>query len=195
VEGAVSDLFEEPGDATPLPSTLRDDLLPSWVTTRRDLNEVERDNIVRGSRRNATALLSEEFSKRLHARMFGSVWKWAGAYRQTELNIGIAPHLIAVEMPATFDDVRYWIEHNTYAPDETAVRLHHRLTQIHGFANGNGRHARLMADLLIEKLGAAAFTWGSGSIQDTGTLRASYVKSLQAADNHDIKPLLAFARS
>lgn len=94
-----------------------------------------------------------------------------------------------------FDDVRYWIEHTTYLRDEIAVRLHHRLTQIHGFPNGNGRHARMMADLLIEKLGGEVFSWGSGRIQDTGGLRTSYVAALKAADNHDMQPLLLFARS
>jgi Fic-DOC domain mobile mystery protein B len=201
VEGAVTGVFDEPENATPLPSALRNDLIPSWVTTRRDLNEVERDNIVKGvawahrTRGDAAALLNDAFSKKLHEQMFGDVWKWAGAYRQTELNIGIAPHLIAAGMPAMFDDVRYWVENKTYPPDEIAVRLHHRLTQIHGFPNGNGRHARMMADLLMERLGGEAFSWSSGSIQDTGELRRAYVSALKAADNHDIKPLMAFARS
>jgi Fic-DOC domain mobile mystery protein B len=201
VEGAVTGVFDEPENATPLPSALRNDLIPSWVTTRRDLNEVERDNIVKGAawarraRGDAVTLLNDAFSKKLHEQMFGDVWKWAGAYRQIELNIGIAPHLIAAGMPAMFDDVRYWVENKTYPPDEIAVRLHHRLTQIHGFPNGNGRHARMMADLLMERLGGEAFSWSSGSIQDTGELRTAYVSALKAADNHDIKPLMAFARS
>jgi Fic-DOC domain mobile mystery protein B len=197
----MSDLFEEPNDATRLSPSLRDNLIPTWVTTRRDLNEVERDNIVRGAvwarrvRGDIAIILNDGFSKRLHEQMFGDVWKWAGTYRQSELNIGIAPHLIAAATPAMFDDVRYWIEHKTYPPDEIAVRLHHRLTQIHGFPNGNGRHARMIADLLVERLGGTAFSWGSGRIQNTGMLRTAYVQALKAADNHDIKPLLAFARS
>ena len=128
--------------------------------------------------------------------MFDDVWKWAGDYRKTELNIGIAPHLVPAQMPALFDDVRYWVEHQTYPPDEIAIRLHHRLTQIHGFPNGNGRHAQMMADLLIEKLGGQPFTWGSGSIHDTGTLRKTYINALREADTkHDYGPLLEFARS
>jgi Fic-DOC domain mobile mystery protein B len=91
--------------------------------------------------------------------------------------------------------VRFWVEHKTYPPDEIAARLHHRLTQIHAFPNGNGRHARLMADLLIERLGGKVFSWGGGSLTDVGTLRAKYVAALKAADGHDIEPLLAFVRS
>ena len=95
-----------------------------------------------------------------------------------------------------FDNTRFWVENKTFPLDEIAVRLHHRLTQIHGFPNGNGRHARMMADLLIEKLGGEPFTWGSGSIHDTGMLRDAYVKALREADsNHSYRALLAFARS
>ena len=92
-------------------------------------------------------------------------------------------------------DARFWVENNTYPPDEIAVRLHHRLTQIHAFPNGNGRHARMMADLLIERLGGNTFSWGGGSLADVGTLRRKYVASLQAADGHNIGPLLEFVRS
>lgn len=197
----MTDLFREPDDATPLDPALRGDLIQTWITTRADLNEAEEENIVSGAawarrrRGGADALLNEEFSKSLHKQMFGEVWKWAGDYRRNELNIGIAPHLIAAEMPVMFDNARFWVENNTYPPDEIAVRLHHRLTQIHGFPNGNGRHARMMADLLIEKLGGEPFTWGSGSIHDTGTLRTTYINALRAADNHDCGPLLAFARA
>lgn len=197
----MTDLFQEPDDATPLDPELRGDLLQSWITTRADLNEAEEENIVKGAswarrrRGDAISLLNEDFSKSLHKQMFGDVWKWAGTYRPKELNIGIAPHLVPAEMPAMFDNARYWVEHKTYSADEIAVRLHHRLTQIHGFPNGNGRHARMMADLLIEKLGGKPFSWGSGSIHDTGTLRTTYIDALKAADNHDFGSLLAFARS
>lgn len=197
----MTDLFQEPDDATPLDPALRGDLLQTWITTRADLNEAEEENILdgadwaRGRRGGAEALLTEDFSKSLHEQMFGDVWKWAGSYRHNELNIGIAPHLVPAEMPVMFDNARFWVENNTFPPDEIAVRLHHRLTQIHGFPNGNGRHARMMADLLIEKLGGKPFSWGSGSIHDTGTLRTTYINALKAADNHDFAPLLAFARA
>ena len=197
----MTDLFQEPDDATPLDPALRGDLLQTWITTRADLNEVEEENIVNGSawarrrRGGAEALLNEGFSKSLHKQMFGEVWKWAGVYRQNELNIGIAPHLVAAEVPVMFDNARFWVENKTFSPAEIAVRLHHRLTQIHGFPNGNGRHARMMADLLIEKLGGEPFTWGSGTIHDTGTLRTTYISALKAADNHDFGQLRAFARA
>jgi Fic-DOC domain mobile mystery protein B len=197
----MTDLFQEPEDATPLAPAERHALLQTWITDRDDLNEAEQENIVKGAawagrRRGKPAdLLNEDFAKSLHKQMFGEVWQWAGSYRQTERNIGIEAYRIPAEMPAMFDDVRYWVEHQTYPPDEIAVRLHHRLTAIHPWPNGNGRHARLMADLLIERLGGKVFTWGGGTLSDVGELRTRYVAALKAADNHDIGPLLEFARS
>jgi len=127
--------------------------------------------------------------------MLGDVWRWAGKFRTSERNLGIAHHEIPVALRQLVYDVRAWIEHTAYAPDEIAVRFHHRLVHIHAFPNGNGRHARLMADLLIMRLGRERFSWGSASLQDAGATRRRYIAALQAADKHDVGPLLAFARS
>ncbi len=199
----MTDLFQEPDDATPLDPGQRDALLQTWITNREDLNEAEQENIVKGAawaRRQrgvkAVDLLNDEYVKNLHKQMFGEVWKWAGAYRQHEIQkLGIEAHRVPADMPVMLDDARYWVENNTYPPDEIAVRLHHRLTHIHPFTNGNGRHARMMADLLIERLGGKPFSWGGGILADVGTLRTTYVNALHAADDHDIAPLLAFVRS
>jgi Fic-DOC domain mobile mystery protein B len=198
----VTDLFQEPDDATALEPEEREGLLQTWITHRRDLNEAERDNIVRAAawarrqkRITPRSLLSDDFVRLLHRRMFGVVWQWAGSYRLTERNIGIEPHRVPIEVKNLLGDAWYWIEHETHPSDEIAVRLHHRLVAVHPFPNGNGRHARLTADLLIERLGGEPFSWGGGSLVDVSELRASYVDSLRAADNHDIGPLLAFARS
>jgi len=127
--------------------------------------------------------------------MFGEVWRWAGTFRRTERNIGIEAHRIHHELAVLLDDVRYWVANGTFPPDELAIRFHHRLVAIHPFPNGNGRHARLMADLLVERRGGQPFSWGGGRLADVGALRAAYVAALRAADNHDIGPLLAFARA
>lgn len=194
----MTDLFVEPDDATPLEPSEREGLLQSWITTRADLNEAEQANIDAGagwafSRR--TDILTERFVRELHKRMLGDVWSWAGAYRQTERNIGIEAYRIQTELHTLLADVNYWIEHKTYPSDEIAIRFHHRMVAIHPFPNGNGRHARLMADLLIERLAGQAFSWGGGNLADIGTMRRAYVDALRAADAHDITVLLAFARS
>lgn len=197
----MTDLFQEPEDATPLEPGERDGLLQSWITHRKDLNEAEQENIVagaawaRGRRRlPIDRMLADDFVRMLHKRMFGEVWEWAGTFRSTERNIGIHAYRIAVELTNLLGDVRYWVEHATFPPDEIAVRFHHRLVAIHPFPNGNGRHARLAADLLVEKFGREPFSWGGGSLANVEELRARYVSALRSADNHDIAPLLAFAR-
>ncbi|OWV98078.1 mobile mystery protein B [Rhizobium sp. R693] len=198
----MTDLFQEPEDATPLEPQEREGLLQTWITHRRDLNEAEQENIVEGAawargrrRLPLERMLSEDFMRTLHKRMFGDVWQWAGTFRATERNIGVQAYRIGMELASLLSDVRYWIEHETFPPDEIAIRFHHRLVAIHPFPNGNGRHARLAADLLIERLGGDPFTWGGGSLANVGELRARYVAALRAADNHDIALLLEFARS
>jgi Fic-DOC domain mobile mystery protein B len=198
----MTDLFQEPEDATPLEPQEREGLLQTWITHPRDLNEAEQENIVegaawaRGRRRvSLERMLSEDFMQTLHKRMFGDVWEWAGTFRTTERNIGVQAYRIGVELASVLRDVGYWVEHETFPSDEIAIRFHHRLVAIHPFSNGSGRHARLAADLLIERLGGERFSWGGGSLADVGELRARYVTVLRAADNHDIAPLLEFART
>lgn len=84
---------------------------------------------------------------------------------------------------------------DTYTLDEIAARFHHRLVHIHPYANGNGRHARLAADLLLVSLKQKRFSWGRANLVDAGQTRANYIKALRAADDHDYTLLLAFVRS
>lgn len=191
--------FDEPEDATPLDPEERAGLLQTWITFRHELNQAEQANIVIGlawaRRSRRPELLSVEFLRRFHRQLFGDVWAWAGRFRTTERNIGIAPSGIGVEVQKALDDARFWIEHDVYPADEIAVRLHHRLVAIHPFPNGNGRITRLLADLLAEKFGSRAFTWGRQDLTAINDTRARYIEALRAADRHDIGPLLKFARS
>ena len=172
-------------------------LLLSYITIRSELNEAEQANITvaaeRARRRKFT--LDEASLNRLHREMFGRVWNWAGAFRTTNKNLGIDYHLIPTELRILLDDCHYWMKNNTYSPDELATRFHHRLVHIHPYANGNGRHARLATDLLLEYLGQKRFTWGSATGTDAKGVRKLYIAALQAADSHDIARLLAFVRS
>lgn len=196
----MSDPLFDPDDdaATPLAPDERRQLVPTYIATRAQLNEAEQINITEADAWAFTRVrdvLNERFLLNLHKRMFAKVWKWAGKYRSSERNIGVPPFRIEIELRTLLDDARYWIDHKTFPPDEIAVRFHHRLVWIHPFPNGNGRHARLAADLLAVALERPRFTWGSASIVEAATTRAQYVVALKAADNHDIAPLLAFARS
>jgi Fic-DOC domain mobile mystery protein B len=137
----------------------------------------------------------EGYVRELHQRMFDQTWKWAGRYRTTEKNIGIPHYQIQEALAALLGDVRYWVEHQIFELDELAVRFHHRLVFIHPFANGNGRHARLMADVFLQRQRRPVFTWGGADIVHAGDFRRRYIDALRAADKNDILPLLVFARS
>lgn len=194
-------LFDGDDDAnTPIEPAERDGLIPSYITLRRELNEAEQVNIDKGDRwafnpRVRHDLLSEEFLCELHRRMYGEVWCWAGQFRTTPRNIGVDIWKMGPDLRLGLDDVRYWIEHQSYPADEIAVRFHHRLVAIHPFPNGNGRWSRLAADLLALKLGQQRFTWGSDSITAASETRRAYVQALKAADAGDLSLLLVFARS
>jgi Fic-DOC domain mobile mystery protein B len=185
---------------TPLSPEELADLIPN-LATREELNEWERENILRGrewavgDRTSPSDMVSNEYVRKLHRKMFEETWKWAGDYRHTEKNIGVSVHEIRERLMALFGDTRYWIENGTYLTDEIAVRFHHRLVFIHPFPNGNGRHARLIVDIIAMKLGRPVFTWGSANLVKEGEARTTYLEAIRAADEGDIQPLLNFVRS
>ncbi len=187
---------------TPLNEEEKEGLRIPSITTREELDEFEQLNIEKaiqwtfGKKLKAEQVYSEKFIKELHKRMYGEVWKWAGNYRTSEKNIGIKSYLIAIELKQLLDDAIFWHENNTYDPEEMAIKFKHRLVSIHCFANGNGRHSRLMADLIIEKIyDNKLFSWGSANLVKATEARNNYIQAVRKADNNDIQPLIAFAKS
>ena len=193
------DLFPEEDGNTPLTAEERLGLIPSYITLRQELNEIEQINITEGERwafARPRDILDEGFLRELHRRMFGQVWKWAGGYsRENNRRIGSDSFMIAMDLRGLLGDARYWMDNGTYSPDKIALRFHHRLTQIHPFPNGNGRFSRLAADLLVARMREPRFTWGRTNLIEPGEARRRYIDALRAADGHYIEPLLAFARS
>ncbi|MGK2960621.1 MAG: mobile mystery protein B [Gemmatimonadaceae bacterium] len=190
--------------STPLDPGEAHDLRVSHVATHGELDELEEANIqsaltwaerktLSGGRR--ADVLTEKFLYELHRRMFGAVWTWAGQPRRTNKNIGVDKSAIGVEVVKLLDDARHWREHAVFPADESAIRFHHRLVSIHPFTNGNGRHARLMADLLVQQAGRPAFSWGAGNLESTSDLRSAYIGALRKADAGNPAPLLEFARA
>ncbi|HVI49318.1 MAG TPA: mobile mystery protein B [Chitinophaga sp.] len=189
---------------TPLDEDEKEELRIPNITTRGELDELEQRNIedavrwtiTRHRRFTVTEVLTEEFVRSVHTRMLGDVWNWAGSFRNSNKNIGVDKYQISIELRQLLDDCRYWIEHETFLPDEIAVRFKHRIVSIHCFANGNGRHSRLMADILIEKvLRGNVFTWGAKNFVNTGEYRAAYLHALREADKGKFELLTQFARS
>ena len=141
-------------------------------------------------------MLSDHYVQRLHREMYGEVWAWAGQYRHSDKNIGVGHAIIRTELRSVYDDARYWVEHGTYPPDELAIRLHHRLVRVHPFPNGNGRHARMLADLtLLRHFKVQRLPWGGNNLGTSDPRRTEYISGLRAADEHDYRALLEFCRS
>lgn len=196
-----------PEGATPVSDEEAVGLIPTFVATRDDLNLVEQAGISAARRwaarspaaRTPDGLLTEHFVRLLHRRMYGSVWRWAGTYRATERNIGVDPADIAVAVRDLLDNARFWLAPDArwITPELACLRVHHQLVAIHPFPNGNGRHARLFADLLARSVGVSEFTWGGATLDGAGPDRAAYLAALRLADKDpdDLDALLTFARS
>lgn len=188
-----------PAGATPLDREELEGLLPSHLVNRSQLNEWEQQNIEAAllwlSRQRRPNPLEEAWLRRLHREMFGQSWRWAGQYRSSDKSIGADWRQIRMQVPALLADIAYQVEQRVDAVDLIAIRFHHRLVSIHPFPNGNGRHARLITDVLIKQLGAPLFSWGGRtSLLDVSALRQRYIAALQRADRGDVSALLAFAR-
>ena len=174
----------------------------SSITTKAQLNEAEQltiEDTIKwsiGKRWTAEEMITSIFLLRLHKRMFGSIWSWAGSFRKTEKNIGVDSHTIRQALLLLLQDVRFWVENDTYSEDEIAIRFSHRLVAIHCFPNGNGRHSRLVADLVVANLfEGEVFSWGRFDKADSLTKRKRYISALRKADAGSIEDLLRFARS
>ncbi len=187
---------------TPLDDDEKEGLRITTIATRAELDEFEQQNIeeamqwVMGRSLKAETLFSEKFICNLHKRMYSNVWKWAGLYRNTNKNIGVDKWQIATALRALCGDALFWIAHKSFPPDELVIRFKHRLVSIHCFANGNGRHSRLMADIIIEKIfNLPVYSWGEATLSKQNDQRSAYLNAIRAADKGDIKKLILFARS
>lgn len=186
-------------EATPLDPDEAADLVPTHIATVAQLNEWESKNILRAEAwaldRRHTDVTTEEFVKSLHLRMFDRTWRWAGRYRTTGKNFGSPPHLIPTEVRDVCANAAIWRTEGAFTPTEFAVRLHHRMVVVHPFPNGNGRHARLLADVALFSMGEDRLTWGRANLQEPGSARSEYIAALKAADAGNFEPLLRFSRS
>ncbi|WP_425234701.1 mobile mystery protein B [Ulvibacterium sp.] len=186
---------------TPIDEEEKEGLKIKSITTQGELDEFEQLNIEKAvewtihANLKSEKILTEKFIKDLHKRMYGDVWKWAGEFRKSEKNIGIKWTLIGVELKKLLDNTKYWIENDTFSPEEIAIRFKHQIVSIHCFPNGNGRHSRMVADIMMESIfGKAVFTWHRSNMIKTDKIRKAYIDALRKADKGNIKPLIEFAK-
>ena len=187
---------------TPIDEEEKDDLLIRTISTRDELDEFEQANILEAidwssrTNHNISTVLSIDFTKELHKRMFSEVWSWAGSFRKTNKNIGVDKYLIEQELYKLMDDCRFWIKSRAYQKDEIAIRYKYRMVSIHPFPNGNGRHSRICGNILISQvLKQEVFTWGGMDVINPRKARNKYLDALIQADRGDMIPLIEFARS
>jgi Fic-DOC domain mobile mystery protein B len=195
--------IDYPPGATPLDPNELDGLIPDYITTQAELNALERENITEATTwaesRQHSDILTATFILDVHKRMLNRVWKWAGKQRTSNKNLGVFKENISTDLANLLADVKYWIENRTYGWDEIGARFHHRLVSIHVFVNGNGRHARIMTNILLNSNGQEPFSWGmkthTRALEVEGLLRDEYISALKKADGGDHEALLRFVRS
>lgn len=187
---------------TPLDEEEKEGLLIPTITTKGELDEFEQQNVeeaiqwVLGRSLKAETIFTERFVKSLHKRMYGDVWKWAGNFRHSDKNLGIDKWQIPVALKTLLEDALFWVQNETYNPDEIAIRFKHRIVSIHCFSNGNGRHSRLMADIIVDKIyKRSVFSWGAANLSANGNERKIYLQAVKEADNGNYHNLIDFARS
>lgn len=187
---------------TPLDEEEKEGLKIKSITTKSELDEFEQLNIEKAvewtihANLKAESILTEKFVKSLHLKMYGEVWKWAGKFRKSNKNIGIEWPSIGIELKQLLGDALYWVENNTFSPEEIAIRFKHRIVAIHCFPNGNGRHSRLMADIIMESIfGEKVFTWHQSNMVKANDIRKEYITALRKADHGEINPLIEFAKT
>jgi Fic-DOC domain mobile mystery protein B len=189
---------EYPEGATPLEPEEMDGLKIDSITTREELNEQEASNILEAlawlDNKRKEDILTSAFIIKVHEKMFGNVWRWAGEFRKSDKNIGVRHYLVSSNLEQLLGDVKAMIV-NKVDKDEILARFHHRLVAIHPFPNGNGRHSRMMCDILAVELGVERFTWGKNNLTSVGETRTAYIKALKTADEGDYSCLLAFVRT
>ena len=188
-------LVENVPGATPIDNI--SELIPTHITTRSELNEWEAANILKAAGKYLIAkkhrLISIDWLKKVHKNMFDETWQWAGKFRQSNFNLGADWHLIPEQMKMLIDDISYWGKTQA-APAifEQSIRLHHRLVKIHPFVNGNGRHARLVADIYLFDRSHKLPTWPNKALIEENNIRKQYISALQSADKGNYKPLEIF---
>ena len=187
---------------TPLDEAEKEGLKINSITTQGELDEFEQLNIEKAVEWTINVnlkpdkILTEKFVKGLHKKMYGDVWKWAGKFRMSEKNIGIEWTQIGIELKYLLDDTKYWIENNTFSPEEIAIRFKHRIVSIHCFPNGNGRHSRMMADIIMESIfSKEIFSWHQSNMVKADETRKAYIYALREADNGNIESLIEFAKN
>jgi Fic-DOC domain mobile mystery protein B len=170
------------------------------IRSRAELNAAEAENIRRAvvkylskkpTRRSAR--FDYAWSLKLHREMLGRVWAWAGRPRVSDTNLGVPWRQIEPRLFGLLGDLAVW---KTSGMDmvEQAALLHHRAVQIHPFTNGNGRWARLLANIWLKLHDAPLTVWPEETIGAASPIREEYLAAIRQADEGDYDALTELHR-
>lgn len=181
---------------TPIDDDEKLALIPH-IDTLEELNIWEHENIIEARKWAMSSRVLKisdvfdlDFLVKLHKKMFNKTWKWAGNLRASNKNIGCDFYQIRTELKNLSDDIKFWLEKNTYNAKQLALIIHHRLVKIHLFPNGNGRHARLAADCILKKLDSTKkIDWEGKNFRSSEELRKKYITALRSSDKGDYREL------
>ena len=191
-------LFKNRDGNTPLDQNQIDGLLFSHVTTMGELDQLEDENIQKGLawlNHYKGQFLSTDFTKKLHGKLFGDVWSWAGTFRKNDVNLSkVSSYDIQIELKKLFLDVETWIKYKSISWDEIPAQFHHRLVCIHPFPNGNGRISRIMTEYFEKKNNKPITSWSESLSNFPKKRRGDYIKALQEADRGNINQLIEFMK-
>lgn len=174
-----------------------DDLsgLKADITKRGELDTLEFQNNLKAYQKyflkplSLTRIFTHRGLLRIHQEMFGEVWSWAGEKRKSGKNLGPPPAKVGFEINRLLFDFHRW-EKSKIEPIEIAARLHQRLVWIHPFENGNGRWARMAANLYLHGKGLPLIQWPTDQEFVKKVFKPAYLSALRAADGGDHGPLL-----
>ncbi len=185
--------------ATPLDEEQTRGLKFKHITTLSELDEVEDINIQSGlewlnGQRNPD-YLSIEFLCKLHEKLFGDVWSWAGKFRKIEVNLSkIRSYDVGPQLINLFEDTKLWLQNDKMDWDEISAQLHHRLVSIHPFPNGNGRTTRIFTEFVQRRNGKEITSWMESLKDNPAERRKCYINALKKADNGDMNALVDFMK-
>lgn len=185
--------------STPLDENQTEGLKFSHITTMSELDEVEDINIQKGlewlNAQRTADYLTTEFLCKLHEKLFGDVWSWAGKFRRSDINLSkISTYDIGPQLKNLFEDASVWIKNEKMSWDEISAELHHRLIWIHPFPNGNGRTTRIFTEFVQRRNGQEVTSWMESLKDDPANRRKCYISALKKADNGDFEALIEFMK-
>jgi len=131
--------------------------------------------------------------RRIHKIWLGSIYAWAGNYRQVNLSKGDFPFAAANQIPRLMIEfekgpLREYTPCRFTEMSEIARAIavvHTELLLIHPFREGNGRVTRLLAVLMALQAGLPPLDFGNIK----GRKRQEYFRAVQAGLDRDYKPM------